>query len=67
MLQTERLSLRPVEQDDLDAWAAFLGDRDAIKLVHFPEPHDRQFSAQLLERTVARADGARTMYAVLTR
>lgn len=64
VLLTERLSLRPLEDRDLDAWAAFLGDPEATRLVHFPEPVDRRLSKQLLSRTIARADGVRAMYAV---
>ena len=66
-LETERLSLRPVDRGDLDAWAAFLGDRDAIRLVHFPEPHDREFALELLDRTIARADGDVAMHVVTVR
>ena len=67
VLQTERLSLRPVARDDLDAWAAFLADRDALRLVHFPEPHDRVFAEELLDRTIARARGDIAMHAVIVR
>jgi RimJ/RimL family protein N-acetyltransferase len=63
-IQTDRLSLRPLEQSDIDAWAEFLADPDAVRLIHFPEPHDRERSAQLLSRTIERADGAKAMYAV---
>lgn len=64
---TERLSLRPVEQDDLDAWAEFFADPDAMRLVHFPEPRDRKLSERSLTWTVERADGAKAMYAVIIR
>ena len=66
-IRTERLSLRPVEPTDLDAWADFLADPDALRLVHFPEPHDRELAARLLGRTIERADGAKAMYAVNVR
>jgi RimJ/RimL family protein N-acetyltransferase len=64
VLRTERLSLRPLEHGDLDTWAAFLGDPDAIELVHLPEPLDRRLSKLLLSRTIAKADGLKAMYAV---
>jgi RimJ/RimL family protein N-acetyltransferase len=66
-LETERLSLRPLRRTDLEPWIAFLSDREALRLVHFPEPHDRQRSEELLERTIARADGAVAMYTVTVR
>lgn len=66
-VETDRLTLRPVDQRDLGAWAEFLADPDAIRLVHFPEPHDRQLSERLLTRTIERADGAKAMYAVIVR
>jgi RimJ/RimL family protein N-acetyltransferase len=49
---------------DIDAWAEFLADPDAVRLIHVPEPHDRATSARLLRRTIERADGAKAMYAV---
>lgn len=67
VVQTERLSLRPVEQGDLDAWAEFLADPAAVRLIHFPEPHDRELAGQLLARTIERANGAKAMYAVIVR
>jgi RimJ/RimL family protein N-acetyltransferase len=67
VLTTDRLLLRPVEDGDLDAWAAFLGDAEATRLVHFPDPRDRQFAEELLRRTIARARGAEAMYAVIVR
>jgi [ribosomal protein S5]-alanine N-acetyltransferase len=67
MLETERLHLRPVERADLDPWAAFLADSGATRLLHFPKPHSREESNALLERTIARADGAVAMYAVRLR
>jgi [ribosomal protein S5]-alanine N-acetyltransferase len=67
VLETDRLHLRPVERGDLDPWAAFLADSEATRLLHFPEPHSREESSALLERTIARADGAVAMYAVRLR
>lgn len=66
-LETERLLIRPVRRSDVDAWAAFLGDREAIRLLHFPEPHDRGQAEDLLERTIAHADGSVAMHAVTVR
>jgi RimJ/RimL family protein N-acetyltransferase len=67
VLHTERLSLRPVDHGDLDAWAAFLSDADALRLVHFPEPRDRESAELLLERTIARAHGDVAMHVVKVR
>ena len=67
VVQTERLSLRPVEPGDLDAWAEFLADPAAVRLVHFPEPHDRELAGQLLARMIEGASGAKAMYAVIVR
>jgi RimJ/RimL family protein N-acetyltransferase len=67
LLETQRLQLRPVEQADLDAWAAFLADAHATRFLHFPEPHSREESKGLLDRTIARADGPAAMYAVRLR
>jgi GNAT acetyltransferase-like protein len=47
MVVTERLDLRPVTADDLDAWAALLADPEVTRLLHFPEPHSREQSADL--------------------
>ncbi len=66
-IETERLFLRVVQGGDIDAWAEFLSDPDATRLVHFPDPHDREQSERLLERTIARADADMAMYAVLVR
>ena len=66
-LETERLSLRPVQHSDIEAWAAFLNDRNAIRLVHFPDPSSRELAEQLLDRTIARADGDVAMHAVIVR
>jgi RimJ/RimL family protein N-acetyltransferase len=56
-----------VAHTDLDAWADFLADPDAVRLVHFPEAHDRELAERLLNRTIERADGAKAMYAVILR
>jgi RimJ/RimL family protein N-acetyltransferase len=51
-LRTERLILRPLVPDDLDAMAALLGDRDALTL--WGEPLDREGARSWIERNVAR-------------
>jgi RimJ/RimL family protein N-acetyltransferase len=66
-VDTERLTLRPIERNDIDAWAEFLADQDAVRLVHFPEPHDRELAERLLTRTIERAEGVKTMYTVVLR
>jgi RimJ/RimL family protein N-acetyltransferase len=66
-IETERLRLRPVEHADLEPWAALLADSSATRLLHFPDPHSREHSAGLLDRTIERADGDVAMYAVLLR
>lgn len=66
-VETDRLTLRPIERTDIDAWAEFLADADAVRLVHFPEPHDRDLAERLLTRTIERAEGAKAMYAVVLR
>lgn len=66
-VETERLVLRPVRREDLDAWATFLGDPLATRLLHFPEPHSREQAGSLLDRTIARAVGDVAMYAVRVR
>jgi ribosomal-protein-alanine N-acetyltransferase len=66
-VETERLTLRAVEPGDLDAWAEFMADPDAVRFVHFPKPHDRELSERLLTRTIERADGAKAMYTVILR
>jgi len=59
--------VHPLAPGDLDAWAAVLADPEVTRLLHFPEPHTRAESEALLERTIARADGAVAMYAVVVR
>jgi RimJ/RimL family protein N-acetyltransferase len=64
---TDRLDLRPVAAGDLDAWAALLADPEATRLLHFPEPHSHEQSADLLARTIERAAGAVTEHTVRLR
>ena len=51
----------------MDAWARLLADPAATRLLHFPDPHSRELSAEVLARTIARADGAVAMYTVIVR
>ena len=57
-LRTERLDLRPLSEDDIDAWSDFLGDQEATRLLHTPEPvQDRERALAGLRRWVELADG----------
>ncbi len=53
-LQTERLALRPLCLEDLDAMAALLGDVDALAL--WGEALDRDGARAWIERNLARYD-----------
>ena len=66
-METERLSIRPLERGDLDAWAALLADPEVTRLLHFADPHTHAESDALLDRTIARADGPVAMYTVIVR
>lgn len=37
-LETERLILRPITEDDFDSWCEVLGDAETMK--HYPAPYD---------------------------
>ena len=68
MIETDRLALRPLAERDLDAWADFLGDPEATRLLHSPEPvHDRGRLEAGLRRWVDLADGPVGMYTVTLR
>jgi RimJ/RimL family protein N-acetyltransferase len=67
-VQTERLELRLLSEDDLEAWADFLGDPEATRLLHSPDPvPDRDAALAGLRRWVAIADGPIGMYALTVR
>ena len=51
-LETARLTLRPLHDDDLDDLARLLGDREALLL--WGEPLDRDGARQWIERNKAR-------------
>jgi [ribosomal protein S5]-alanine N-acetyltransferase len=57
-----RLSYRPISLDDLEPYAAFLADPDCTRYLLVPEPHTRQLSRSLLERSVDEHDGRIGMY-----
>ena len=67
-MQTERLELRRLSEDDLDAWADFLADAEATRLLHTPEPVlDRKRALDGLRRWVAMAEGPVGMYTLFER
>jgi RimJ/RimL family protein N-acetyltransferase len=51
-LETDRLHLRPMELDDLDAFAAVVGDPYAMRF--YPKPFDRSMARLWIERTQER-------------
>jgi RimJ/RimL family protein N-acetyltransferase len=68
MIETERLTLRLLSEDDFEAWAAFLGDAEATRLLHTPEPiTDAERARSGLERWIAMRDGEIGMYTVVVR
>jgi RimJ/RimL family protein N-acetyltransferase len=67
-LRTERLDLRPLSEDDIDAWSDFLGDQEATRLLHTPEPvQDRERALAGLRRWVELADGPIATYSLRLR
>lgn len=52
VLETERLTLRPLTPDDLDEMATLLGDPEALRL--WGEPLDREGAQAWIERNIAR-------------
>jgi RimJ/RimL family protein N-acetyltransferase len=67
-VETERLDLRLLSEDDLDAFADFLADPEATRLLHTPEPVvDRQQAAAALNRWSELADGPVGMYSLRLR
>lgn len=61
-MRSARLGYRPVAEDDLDLFAAFLADAEATRYLIVPRPHTRAEAAALLERWVERHDGTVGMY-----
>lgn len=67
-LRTDRLQLRLLSEDDLDAWADFLGDPEATRLLHTPEPvPERGRALSSLRRWIELADGPIGMYSLTLR
>ena len=67
-MQTARLDLRLLSEDDIDAWADFLGDPEATRLLHTPEPvRDRERASASLQRWVQMIEGPIGMYALTLR
>ena len=67
-LQTRRLDLRLLAEDDIEAWADFLGDPEATRLLHTPEPvQDRERALAGLRRWVELAEGPIGMYSLAAR
>jgi len=57
MIETDRLTLRPLAHDDLPAFALFLGDPRATAGLHTPDPQvDPDAVARLLDRWVEQAE-----------
>lgn len=68
MIETERLLLRPLSEDDIEAWAAFLADPVATRLLHTPDPiADRELALAGLRRWVALFEDPIGMYALTVR
>ncbi|MHB8470326.1 MAG: GNAT family N-acetyltransferase [Gaiellaceae bacterium] len=68
MIETERLTLRPLAESDLPAWREFLGDANATRFLHTPNAvTDLEAAAASLRRWLARTEGKIGMYAVVVR
>ena len=63
MIETERLTLRPLSRDDLVPWTVFMMDGDARAGLHTPEPSTREEAEAALDRFVEVAE----MYALIVR
>jgi RimJ/RimL family protein N-acetyltransferase len=64
VIETERLTLRPLSRADLDAWTRFMMDGDARAGLHTPEPATDPAQAEAaLDRFVEIAE----MYALIVR
>jgi RimJ/RimL family protein N-acetyltransferase len=68
VIETERLALRPLAEDDFDAWADFLADGEATRLLHTPAPVTDPDQARAgLRRWIAMFGGGIGMYTVVVR
>jgi ribosomal-protein-alanine N-acetyltransferase len=52
MIETERLRLRWLRPDDLDAMHAYLGDAETM--LHYPKPYSRQFVEEGIRKNIER-------------
>ena len=67
VITTGRLVLRPLEEGDLEAWAAFFSNPEATRLLHHAGPHSREHAREMLGWAIAGAEGPVTLYTVLLR
>ena len=68
MIETERLALRPLSEQDFDAWADFLGDPQATRLLHTPDAvTDPELVRASLGRWIAMFDDPVGMYTLIVR
>ena len=56
MIDTDRLTLRPLSRDDLDAWTRFMTDGDARAGLHTPDAATPEQAAAGLERFIEVAE-----------
>ena len=63
MIETERLTLRPLSLDDVEAWTRFMTDGDARAGLHTPDAVSAEDAATALERFVEVAE----MFALVVR
>jgi len=63
VIETERLALRPLSLEDVEAWTRFMTDGDARAGLHTPEPVSADDAAAALERFVEVAE----MYTLVVR
>lgn len=63
MIETERLTLRPLSLEDVEAWTRFMTDGDARAGLHTPDPVSADDAGTALERFVEVAE----MYTLVAR
>jgi RimJ/RimL family protein N-acetyltransferase len=63
MIETDRLTLRPLSREDVDAWTRFMTDGDARAGLHTPDPVSAEDAAAALDRFVDAAE----MYTLVVR
>jgi RimJ/RimL family protein N-acetyltransferase len=63
VLETERLTLRPLSRDDLDSWTSFMTDADARAGLHTPDAATPEQAAAALDRFAEVAE----MYTLIVR